>query len=429
MESLQQQKMKSLWKSTFHDSDEYINLIFDNYYNPNLTACRYVSEDLVAALMGIPYLFKDKGSDKSIKGLYLCGLATKPEYRAKGIMTELLEEITRKATSEGFSFMFLIPADEGLRLYYGNRGFVDNFFYEVQNYSSIHNFNSAPNIKTGSLENITEETESENENNSISLSCDLAYRKTTKMDAEELCNIDRVLSFLLSVERSRYCVNILHTNTDWNCILKDVLMSKMNIRYLQTKDGDVVGFSILENEYNGNIEVKFIVAENDEYQENLLSNIKREFFDETMSVLNYYPQISMVGISSSYVPGVNEVGSDRFDDHHEEVVDTTRMLKSFGMVKILSFSEILKFVSNGENGLKYSILVKDEDDGDLLEIRYENGIFKEERISALGYSLREDILSKRELASLICRVPSMHDYVKEAFRLPCFNPVAYLMLE
>lgn len=30
------QKMKGLWVDTFHDSEEYVDLIFDTYFNPEL---------------------------------------------------------------------------------------------------------------------------------------------------------------------------------------------------------------------------------------------------------------------------------------------------------------------------------------------------------------------------------------------------------
>lgn len=31
-------KMMQLWKNTFHDSDAYISLVFDTYFNPDLIA-------------------------------------------------------------------------------------------------------------------------------------------------------------------------------------------------------------------------------------------------------------------------------------------------------------------------------------------------------------------------------------------------------
>ena len=49
--------MKKLWKDTFHDSDVYISLVFDNYFN--LDNIEYYEEDgaLISALLGVPYSF------------------------------------------------------------------------------------------------------------------------------------------------------------------------------------------------------------------------------------------------------------------------------------------------------------------------------------------------------------------------------------
>ena len=49
-------QMKILWKDTFHDSDEYISMIFDNYFKEDLIAYKTENEDtVVSALLGIPY--------------------------------------------------------------------------------------------------------------------------------------------------------------------------------------------------------------------------------------------------------------------------------------------------------------------------------------------------------------------------------------
>ena len=44
-------KMKSLWRDTFHDSDAYINLVFDNYFNPDLLEYEEMNGDVVAGLL------------------------------------------------------------------------------------------------------------------------------------------------------------------------------------------------------------------------------------------------------------------------------------------------------------------------------------------------------------------------------------------
>ncbi len=113
--------MMELWKETFHDSDRYINLVFDTYYRPENAFMVYDGERLIASLLGVEYEFKSKekgGIKENLKGLYLCGLATHPAYRRRGIMGRLIREAEESAKSRGFSITFLIPADDHLRKYY-----------------------------------------------------------------------------------------------------------------------------------------------------------------------------------------------------------------------------------------------------------------------------------------------------------------------
>ena len=63
-------KLASLWKNTFHDSDEFISMLFDNYFNPELAEYEEVNGDVVSGLIGIPYNFGN--ADSNIKGLCLC---------------------------------------------------------------------------------------------------------------------------------------------------------------------------------------------------------------------------------------------------------------------------------------------------------------------------------------------------------------------
>ena len=126
--------MIELWKETFHDSDRYINLVFNAYYSLDNTFVRYEGEKLVAALLGVCYTFLSfdkQGCRKYLKGLYLCGLATRPEWRKKGIMTQLIKEAEKKAEENGYDMTFLIPADANLREYYNKKGYYTSSFRKL----------------------------------------------------------------------------------------------------------------------------------------------------------------------------------------------------------------------------------------------------------------------------------------------------------
>ncbi len=118
--------MMELWKDTFHDSQSYINLVFDTYFSLDNTFVRYKGETLISALLGVPYTFQayDKYKEKILmKGFYLCGLATNPKWRKRGIMSHLMEKAEISAKERGYDMTFLIPADDNLREYYNKKGY------------------------------------------------------------------------------------------------------------------------------------------------------------------------------------------------------------------------------------------------------------------------------------------------------------------
>lgn len=131
--------LRQLWKDTFHDSDSYVNLVFQRCFSPELTITSFQEERLAAALFGVPFSFLNH-SDKPLRGLYLCGLATRPEFRRRGIMTRMLIEIEQRGKEAGFDFTFLIPASDGLRRYYADRGYVNGAYRAMERFTSVHNF-------------------------------------------------------------------------------------------------------------------------------------------------------------------------------------------------------------------------------------------------------------------------------------------------
>ncbi len=118
--------MMELWKETFHDSTRYINLVFDTYFCPDNAFYMYEGDRLIAALLGVEYEFlnqREIGETSIFRGMYLCGLATLPDYRRRGIMSQLMREAENSAKVRGFKITFLIPANFHLRDYYHVKGY------------------------------------------------------------------------------------------------------------------------------------------------------------------------------------------------------------------------------------------------------------------------------------------------------------------
>ncbi len=118
--------MMELWKETFHDSDRYIELVFDNYFSLPNSFVRYDENRIIAAMLCVPYEFQiltKEGKKARLRGMYLCGLATHPEWRRRGIMSELMDEAEEAFQARGYDLAFLIPADDHLREYYRRKGY------------------------------------------------------------------------------------------------------------------------------------------------------------------------------------------------------------------------------------------------------------------------------------------------------------------
>ncbi|MDE6018535.1 MAG: GNAT family N-acetyltransferase [Muribaculaceae bacterium] len=124
------QDMMELWKETFHDSNRYIELVFDAYFQIDNIFVRYDGDTLIASMLCVPYEFStvSEGVRKKLKGMYLCGLATRPEYRKRGIMSGLIKEAEANIKKRGYDLTFLIPADRHLRDYYGKMGYYDGSY-------------------------------------------------------------------------------------------------------------------------------------------------------------------------------------------------------------------------------------------------------------------------------------------------------------
>ncbi|MDE6648702.1 MAG: GNAT family N-acetyltransferase [Muribaculaceae bacterium] len=130
--------MMRLWKGTFHDTDSYISLVFNTYFKRDNVFVRYEGDTLSAALLCVPYEFKidSKNLNTPLNGMYLCGLATRPEFRRRGIMAQLMNEAEESIAARGYDMTFLIPADDHLREYYKRMGYYNASYKKISTYIS-----------------------------------------------------------------------------------------------------------------------------------------------------------------------------------------------------------------------------------------------------------------------------------------------------
>ncbi len=113
--------LTDIWKNSFNDDEKTISAFFEK--SKGLYTCiigRYNTEPVAAM-----YIFdcEYKSSDRTCKAAYLYALATLPQHRGRGVMTELIECATVFLKEKGYEFLFLSPSDESIVGFYEKCGF------------------------------------------------------------------------------------------------------------------------------------------------------------------------------------------------------------------------------------------------------------------------------------------------------------------
>lgn len=422
-------EMMRLWKNTFHDSDDYVRLVFDNYFSPDLVEFEEINGEVVSALLAVPYSFSlsslnlicdfksaeninfdsgcsqihkqnnkiyciadgdlknidnGKSEKRIIRGLYLCGLATREDYRCKGLMEKLINRIIAKAEQMNFDFCFLIPSDDEVRNYYKKFRFFDCFFREKYSMNFCDLILEDSNIikcKNMEYDEITECSEKSSLDKlcSDNSSCRVEYFKIGDRIFE-----DRLFEYFASKEKYISDFSIIHSRKDFEAVLKENEISGGGVVVAVDEYLNIQGVGFVENDDNGNTAVvKLLYADSCEIAKEILRYVLNS---TSSSELIYYRSLG------SRV-GAKDVAVDNVTFAVEEPEDSLGGgakcgILPYGMMRILKPSEILKFESACGFGEKFSNLVK-------------NGVLDEKG----NLSIRKD----RFLGSLSCE--GMYSYV------------------
>jgi len=111
---------KTLWMKVFGDGDEFVDTFLMRYYDRSrmLTA---QCEGRTAAMLHILPFDTELGRTS-----YIYGVATDPEFRNRGLASQLMEQALQLCDEQGDGAVFLIPTPgrEWLRGFYGRFGFA-----------------------------------------------------------------------------------------------------------------------------------------------------------------------------------------------------------------------------------------------------------------------------------------------------------------
>lgn len=119
-------ELRSIWKEVFNDTDEFIGSFFGRRYSAGTTLV-YREGGRIASMIFFPHYDFRIGDDIYGTG-YICGAATLPQYRNRGLMGLMIEASHDAMRAGGKSFSTLIPASDTLYEYYRRFGYREKFF-------------------------------------------------------------------------------------------------------------------------------------------------------------------------------------------------------------------------------------------------------------------------------------------------------------
>lgn len=412
--------MMRLWKETFNDSDDYIRLVFDAYFDPEYVEFEIGSDgDVCASMLAIPYCFGV--NNKQIKAVYLCGLATKREKRGCGIMTNLINRMGEHMKKLGYAFMFLIPADTGLQKFYSDRNFVAAFYRRADNYTASHDFTTE---YFKSFRNESEQIREMKIRQYEALHvfcCQEGYFD----DPDNAGTLSKLVDFIYKSENHASIeMPMIQSPKQIEIFLREALISDGSVYYLKNGDGNIEGVALTVPK-EGKVTVLRLFVDGVPSRFKLLSAIKEYYENKSLVVYDDNMTEGDQAVRQLYYDGVDPEDSMAGEvDYVDCPYSASENEKIRGMLRILSVSEILKFVTNLSLNFKYSILTHQEKSGKICKYKAEDGKLQIEEVET-----GSPVLTDKEIAQLLFRKPSSDLLIEDALGLPAIRTSMFLMLD
>lgn len=142
------EKLKALWQTAFDDSKESLDFFFKKTVSPDRVLAAFEDGKLVSAL----YMLESEiiKANKTYSAYYIYAVCTHPDFRGKGMMKSLFEELFKVAKSRNIDYLFLVPEKDYLFNIYKNIGFKTGFSYSEKTLLR-EDINDIKNIKTQKL--------------------------------------------------------------------------------------------------------------------------------------------------------------------------------------------------------------------------------------------------------------------------------------
>lgn len=229
------EKIKALWRLCFDDDEAFIEMYFRLRYNNDVNIAISSGDEVIAALQMLPYPMTFCG--KTIQTSYISGACTHPDYRANGVMRELLSQALMRMVHNGTSISTLIPGESWLFNYYARLGYASVFHSSEQ---------LLPECR-------------------LSTSTDLTVESTNAFE-------EAIYEYVNGHMNERPCC-IQHTAADFKVILAD-LDTTHDALFVARNAEKVVGIAIAYRE-GDSLRISELIADNKEVRDHLLYQMQQ----------------------------------------------------------------------------------------------------------------------------------------------------------
>lgn len=244
--------LKSLWRLSFHDTEEFIDLYFRLRYRDDICLTLCEGGEIVSALQILPYPMT-YGTDVTLPTGYISGACTHPDHRGRGLMERLLGKALRQMQEQGVAVSTLIPGEPWLWEYYRRTGYEEAFHYRTERFVCPEE----------------EEAEKEEPGEAISL------------EEAETCT-EEISRRLEETLRRRPCC-ILHPSADLRVVMADLRLSGGHL-FLLRRDGAVTALCFVYPDGQGGWEVKETASVRDGEEALLMWKVCRRLMCRELTV-------------------------------------------------------------------------------------------------------------------------------------------------
>ncbi|MDR3251273.1 MAG: GNAT family N-acetyltransferase, partial [Tannerella sp.] len=271
-------ELAALWQTVFHDSGEYAELIFSRVYVPDNTLVIRLGGEIVSMLQMVPCEMKT--GDSVVPAAYVCGVATLPSERGKGLMTGLMAAALNVMRQKGFAYSFLIPAEAWLFEVYKKSGFTQEIYRAAETYTRDGLTVGGRALTTGGLLPDGHVLSSD----CLSPSSDLEF-----VDSSDLEFVDYsdsrggdYFSFFDTKQRERHSA-ILHNSYDVETAVRDLKYDNGTVRVALDK-GNPAGIAFAAPTSDNSVTIKEILYNDNRIKESLIRHILDRYNATTAEV-------------------------------------------------------------------------------------------------------------------------------------------------